>query len=272
MEGNPRCFFKIMMPGFQGKLNLPPAFCKKVREERSDWAIVTSRKGMWKMNVCRNPEGLISFVNGWPEFVSDHGLSVGDFVVFEHTGDLHFNAVVFDVSACNKEFVVEFKKEDPGRQVHSKYHSRNTKKEAPGRQVHSKYHSRNTKRKPDKESVISKNPYFVLTLKPSHLQKSGKVTIPANFSRSNNLNGFSSVILTDPNRREWPIKLSFQRTGQFRARMATGWVSFYASNKLQEGDVCVFEVNRSSQCNKSIMMDVKIFRAPLVHGIDSLNS
>ncbi|KAL2226700.1 B3 domain-containing protein Os01g0723500-like [Sesamum indicum] len=252
MEGNPRCFFKIMMPGFQGKLNLPPAFCKKVREERSDWAIVTSRKGMWKMNVCRNPEGLISFVNGWPDFVSDHGLSVGDFVVFEHTGDLHFNAVVFDVSACNKEFVVEFKKEDPGRQVHSKYHSRNTK------------------RKPDKESVISKKPYFVLTLKSSH-QKSGQVTIPASFSRSNNLNGFSSIILTDPNRREWPIKLSFQRTGQFRARMATGWVSFYASNKLQEGDVCVFEVNRSSQCNKSIMMDVKIFRDPLVHDIDSLD-
>ncbi|KAL0420530.1 UNVERIFIED_CONTAM: B3 domain-containing protein REM5, partial [Sesamum latifolium] len=80
------------------------------------------------MNVCRDPEGLICFKNGWPQFVHDHGLRVGDFVVFEHTGDLHFNAVVFDVSACEKEFLVEFTKEtDPGRQLHSKCHSRNTK-------------------------------------------------------------------------------------------------------------------------------------------------
>ncbi|KAK4402223.1 putative B3 domain-containing protein [Sesamum angolense] len=111
-----RHFFKVMIPGFQQKLKLPPGFCEKLKEEKSREAIVRSRKGTWKMKVCRNVEGgngmMMSLEEGWGAFVCAHGLSVGDFVVFEHTGRLHFNALVFDLSACEKEFLVEFKKED----------------------------------------------------------------------------------------------------------------------------------------------------------------
>ncbi|KAL0335537.1 UNVERIFIED_CONTAM: putative B3 domain-containing protein [Sesamum radiatum] len=111
-----RHFFKVMIPGFQQKLKLPPGFCEKLKEEKSREAIVRSRKGTWKMKVCRNVEGgngmMMSLEEGWGAFVCAHGLSVGDFLVFEHTGRLHFNALVFDPSACEKEFLVEFKKED----------------------------------------------------------------------------------------------------------------------------------------------------------------
>ncbi|KAL0422000.1 UNVERIFIED_CONTAM: B3 domain-containing protein REM9 [Sesamum latifolium] len=236
-------FFKVMMPGFLQKLNLPPAFCKKLKGEDSDRdrAVVRSCKGTWKMNVCRNPQGLMSFKDGWPEFVDAHELSVGDFVVFEHIADLHFNAFVFDLNGCEKEFVVEFQHEEAAEAVRP-----NCRKT-------------NTKRKPaDKEAV--QNPYFILTMKPHHAHKFTRIAIPASFRRSNNLKAFSSLILTDPRNREWAIKLSVDRSGgQFRTRMkGGGWHRFYASNKLKEGDVCVFELNR--QRLPTVLMDVKIIR------------
>lgn len=91
--------------------NLPPSFCRKLKQEKSEWAMLKSRKGTSKIKVCRNGEGVISFEFGWPQFVDHHNLSIGDFVVFEHVGGLKFNVFVFDHSACEKEFLIESKRE-----------------------------------------------------------------------------------------------------------------------------------------------------------------
>ncbi|KAI3463812.1 hypothetical protein Pfo_020475 [Paulownia fortunei] len=253
MEGKiamARHFFKVMMPGFQEKLNLPPALSETLKEEKSELAILKSRKGMWKINVCRNSEGLICFKDGWPQFAHHHGLSIGDFVLFEHTGDLHFNAFVFDRTACEKEFLIELKKEH---------------EEAP-EAVNPNYHPRNTKREPDKESVKSyhsENPHFILTMKPHHAHKDAKVTIPAEFLRLNKLGQKSSLILRDPRRRAWPVRLLVQKTGHFRLRMDRGWHDFYVSNELKDGDVCLFDLNPHSLQSTTVLMDVQIFPAPL---------
>ncbi|KAI3463811.1 hypothetical protein Pfo_020474 [Paulownia fortunei] len=133
--------------------DIPPALCKKPKEEKSEWAILRSRKGTWKINVCRNCEGLICFKDGWPQFIHHHGLSSGDFALFEHTGDLHFNVSVCHRNACEKEFLVELKKEQ---------------EEAP-EAVNRNYHQKNTKREPDKVSVISyhsQNPQFIDVANP----------------------------------------------------------------------------------------------------------
>lgn len=51
---------------------------------------------------------LLCFDEGrWSEFVESHALHVGDFLVFEHTKDLRFNVLVFDPTACEKNFHVE---------------------------------------------------------------------------------------------------------------------------------------------------------------------
>lgn len=57
------------------------------------------------MSVCRSFENdLLCFNRGWSEFVERHALHVGDFLAFENTSHLHFNVVVFDPSACEKDF------------------------------------------------------------------------------------------------------------------------------------------------------------------------
>ncbi|KAL0384854.1 UNVERIFIED_CONTAM: putative B3 domain-containing protein [Sesamum radiatum] len=247
--GASRHFFKVMLPGFQQKLKLPPGFCKKLKEEKSlTEAIVRSGRGTWKMKVCRNVEGgsgMMSLEDGWGAFVCAHGLSVGDFVVFEHTGHLHFNALVFDPSACEKEFLVDqFKKEQDHQDPP---HQRNTKgKSGKKKAVHVSYHS--------------KNPHFILTMTPYHAHKQGRVTIPIKFMRSNNLGKMSSVSLRNPDQKKaWSVRVLVEESPRVRARMDRGWHDFYVANKLKEGDVCVFELNpRLSRRPTSIAMDVKI--------------
>ena len=48
-------------------------------------------------------DGVLYFRDGWEEFCKDHGLQVGDVLVFEHKGHLVFDVSIFDPSACERE-------------------------------------------------------------------------------------------------------------------------------------------------------------------------
>ncbi|KAI3460267.1 hypothetical protein Pfo_016930, partial [Paulownia fortunei] len=97
-------FFKVLLPGFESKLWLPPAFCANTSGEFSGEAVVKTGLGTWKIEVGKCG-GRYYFPGGnWDSFVQGHELSVGDFTVFEHQGSMHFKALVFSPSACEKEF------------------------------------------------------------------------------------------------------------------------------------------------------------------------
>ncbi|CAA3002157.1 B3 domain-containing Os01g0723500-like [Olea europaea subsp. europaea] len=105
MEENSRVtkhFFKVMSRDFHSKLALPKAFCRNLNEVKL--ANITSAKGIWKINVSRSNSETVFFEEGWGDFVLQHHLAVGDIVVFEHIGEMRFNAFVFDFTACEKEF------------------------------------------------------------------------------------------------------------------------------------------------------------------------
>ncbi|PIN16414.1 hypothetical protein CDL12_10932 [Handroanthus impetiginosus] len=157
--GVTRHFFKFMLPGFLDKLVLPPAFCRKLKEENLEHAILTSHQGRKKVNVCKNINGLIIFKEGWKDFAYQNDLSIGDVIVFEHTGGLHFNAIVFDSTACEKQF--------------------------------------------PEEVNLDEHP-----------------------------------------------------------EDAEGWYKFYKSNKLKDGDFCIFELHTDSPRSKTVVMDVQISRHP----------
>ncbi|KAL6519174.1 hypothetical protein OROGR_018494 [Orobanche gracilis] len=231
-------FFKVMMPGFQEKLNLPPAISTNLKESESERAILRSRRGAWRINLSRDTtKCLISFKDGWPQFVRHHGLSIGDFVVFEHIGDFHFNAFVFDRTACEKEFLVQSKKKE--------HDVANGVIKDVG---HTETNSRDQRDRESAKSYDSENPHFVLEMKPHHAGKSAMVNIPANFLRSNEIrhqNG-SKMILRDPRGKEWPLTLFVERSRPFHVRMCKGWHDFYVSNDLKDGDVCSFYVDRKS--------------------------
>lgn len=75
-----------------------------MKQEKSEWAMLKSRRGRWKIKVSRDGEGLISFQLGWPQFVNQHTLSFGDFLLFQHVGGFNFNVLIFDPSCCEKDY------------------------------------------------------------------------------------------------------------------------------------------------------------------------
>ncbi|PIN16415.1 hypothetical protein CDL12_10933 [Handroanthus impetiginosus] len=162
-----RHFFKIMLPGFHDKLVLPPAFCRKLKEEKPKHAILRSPRGTMKVNICKNDKGLIYFKKGWKDFADLNDLCIGDAIVFEHTGGLNFNAIVFDPSACEKQFPEKVNLDE---------------------------HPEDVERKVDMDSGTSYNflnPHFTITMKRHNgLKRWATVNIPTKFLRSNDLSWY----------------------------------------------------------------------------------
>ncbi|VFQ94156.1 unnamed protein product [Cuscuta campestris] len=106
MEENLQRFFKVLMPGFHTKIMLPPVMDNEeslIGEEAKESELI-SRKGRWKVTIKKSCEGSLWFTDGWGEFVRQHDLALGDFVVFKHIGALRFKVTLFDPTCCEKDF------------------------------------------------------------------------------------------------------------------------------------------------------------------------
>jgi len=44
----------------------------------------------------------LAFQGGWDDFVMDHSITAGEFVVFKYIGDSMFKVKIFGISACNR--------------------------------------------------------------------------------------------------------------------------------------------------------------------------
>ncbi|XP_019051497.1 PREDICTED: B3 domain-containing protein Os03g0212300-like [Nelumbo nucifera] len=102
-----RCFYTVFSPSSSIKLEIPPAFNRHLAGESwIDEARLNSCKGSWDVKVRgsgRSSEDMY-FEKGWEDFVKEHKLHVGDLLVFQHHGRLVFDVMIFDPSACQKEY------------------------------------------------------------------------------------------------------------------------------------------------------------------------
>ncbi|XP_009389535.2 B3 domain-containing protein Os11g0197600-like isoform X2 [Musa acuminata AAA Group] len=57
---------------------------------------------IWDVELVDSSNGL-RFESGWKEFVVDHAMEIGDFLVFRLEGCSFFSVLVFDATACEKE-------------------------------------------------------------------------------------------------------------------------------------------------------------------------
>ncbi|MCD9558713.1 hypothetical protein HAX54_016247 [Datura stramonium] len=56
----------------------------------------------WRVKVCIQ-DGSLAIRQGWPEFLSEHGVDVGDFLVFHYVpATKHFIVQIFGTSGCEK--------------------------------------------------------------------------------------------------------------------------------------------------------------------------
>ncbi|CAL9753088.1 unnamed protein product [Musa acuminata subsp. burmannicoides] len=96
-------FFKIMLGGFKEHLFIPPKFAKRL-------------VGLVNQNVCLQDclgnsssvkisvvDSSLAFQEGWHDFVLDHSIDFGEFLVFKYLSKSLFSVQVFGIDACERE-------------------------------------------------------------------------------------------------------------------------------------------------------------------------
>ncbi|KAK9734085.1 hypothetical protein RND81_04G114200 [Saponaria officinalis] len=98
-------FFKIMFgKKFDQSLAVPPAFSKKLKSlVGRKITLEDCNRRKWDI-LLGNVKGSLVFQKGWHTFVQDHGIEMGDLLVFYYFSDSHFLVEIFGRSACQKCF------------------------------------------------------------------------------------------------------------------------------------------------------------------------
>ncbi|KAJ4849087.1 hypothetical protein Tsubulata_047966, partial [Turnera subulata] len=163
--------------------------------------------------------------------------------------DLDFDVLIFGTSSCLKEFQL------------AKNNNKKKKKKKPsheaGKVGRNQYLRRGQSPLEVAKFYSPRGPHFFTTMKPSNGIK-GKpyLNISSDFVESTNLNKRSFVVLRDPSRRLWRLKICVEPR---RTCLRKGWSGFYSCNKLKEGDVCLFELDNNGRRSIDFVLDVRIF-------------
>ncbi|KAJ1689514.1 hypothetical protein LUZ63_013669 [Rhynchospora breviuscula] len=97
------------------------------------------------------------------------------------------------------------------------------------------------------QSFASKNPYFVIRLKSSHIySRSMTLRLPAEFSRRFLPRSKTEVVLhVSGNSNTWSV--AYLAYVADRDQLSRGWSSFVRDNSLEEDDYCAFELVKSAE-------------------------
>lgn len=100
---------------------------------------------------------------------------------------------------------------------------------------------------------LSENPLCRVILRRSYVYKGIGLHMPSSFAEKylGGVSGFITLQVSDGEK--WPVKCMW-RDGS--AKLSKGWPEFVRDNKLEEGDVCVFELIKV----EDIVLRVTIFR------------
>ncbi|XP_072999679.1 B3 domain-containing protein Os01g0905400-like isoform X2 [Typha latifolia] len=100
-------FFKIMIGDFSEALYIPPMFARTIGDLVDKIIFLEDSYGhRWRVKTCL-VDGSLAFGYGWHNFVLDHSIRTGEFVVFKHITKLIFSVQIFAASACERLHLCE---------------------------------------------------------------------------------------------------------------------------------------------------------------------
>ncbi|KAM7510272.1 hypothetical protein LguiB_009147 [Lonicera macranthoides] len=262
-------FFQVYLPNQNSQqLRIPPDFIKHFNGRTPKEVILKNLGGkIWHVDVEKDKGGLF-LKKGWPDFVKDSSLELGEFLVFRYNGISAFSVRIFGRDGCKEEddlpndntapirvkveaaSETESESERTCRKRTNSGKSQTTPKRSRGPEESSirRIKRRSAfpevavgiKEEADQEVVKlmskSKYPSLKLVMGPNFLQK-GFLDIPKPFAKMHIKEGTSTVKLQISNK-SWPVKTIPLR----KNRLCGGWQSFACENSLELGDVCLFEL------------------------------
>ncbi|KAH7658585.1 B3 DNA binding domain-containing protein [Dioscorea alata] len=106
MDASIPSFFKIFLPNLAAnRLLIPPKFVQHLRHESKGMVHLKGPTGkIWNVELVEDGKEM-AFEKGWKEFVADHSIVLGDFLLFGYEGSSCFTVLVYEKTACQKQFV-----------------------------------------------------------------------------------------------------------------------------------------------------------------------
>lgn len=98
-------FFKVMMGYFSEHMDIPPPFARTILDLAGSNIYLEDAFGLrWRVRLCLR-DGVLSFGHGWKNFVLDHAISCGEFLVFRQIARSVFTVQMFAPSAVERLFL-----------------------------------------------------------------------------------------------------------------------------------------------------------------------
>ncbi|GAB4854024.1 hypothetical protein Ancab_022606 [Ancistrocladus abbreviatus] len=246
-------FFKPLFHGFLHRFvsrlsAIPKSFRKYLGREQCCEKAVLRRYGgnqAWHVTV----DDSWHFKDGWEGFAKALDLHVGDFLVFMHRGSMLFDVLVFEPSACLREY--------PSCSVNADIHQMNQDNRITSDSVKSgKENIVKTCSKVNRTNVSHGSSYCWIMVTRYFLE-TGRLNIPKKFSQLSSLAGrFGKVIVKDQMHRSWSVMLRRKRCdGQ--VSLGRGMRLVRDANGFKRGDVVVLQLVKSG--NKAI---INLYRIP----------
>ncbi|KAI3970333.1 hypothetical protein MKX01_023980 [Papaver californicum] len=83
-------------------LFIPPIFARSIATLDNRVFNLEDAKGShWKVKLAK-VDGSLAITKGWNDFVTDHSIKLGDFLVFSYVSDTHFEVRFFESTGCQK--------------------------------------------------------------------------------------------------------------------------------------------------------------------------
>uniref|UniRef100_A0A0A9F0H0 TF-B3 domain-containing protein n=1 Tax=Arundo donax TaxID=35708 RepID=A0A0A9F0H0_ARUDO len=96
-----------MMGYFSENMDIPTPFAKRIMALSGSNIYLEDAFGLrWRVRVCLR-DGVLSFEHGWKNFVLDHAVSCGEFLVFRLIAKSVFTVQMFAPSAVERLYLCE---------------------------------------------------------------------------------------------------------------------------------------------------------------------
>ncbi|XP_026398680.1 putative B3 domain-containing protein Os03g0621600 [Papaver somniferum] len=252
-SSNKASFVMVLMGDFDEKLQVPTDFLKHFNGKLPGKSTVRGPNGRTRTIKMKRDGDDLYFFKGWPEFVDEHSLEFGDFLIFEYKGSSKFKVKIYgqtgiekDLRAYSAEPSLEVKEHgtDEEAAYEGGYHVQ--RKSA----MEVERIGRSRARKPALP-INTNHPYFISTWPKS---TTCYPRIPRDFARKYGLNTETGIVLRDHDGRSWPVKFSHNKDG--RISMTKGWRQISAGNKLARGAKCLFQLISQTKGNQ--IMNVRV--------------
>ncbi|XP_041002014.1 B3 domain-containing transcription factor VRN1-like isoform X1 [Juglans microcarpa x Juglans regia] len=254
-------FVAVMQPSYVGSrnyLNLPISFAKSYLNKKVDDIILRVSDGRyWSVKYIFQMSATMSrgvFGCGWRVFARDNNLEVGDVCVFELIKGIKtsFQVVIFHATQ-------ECCPQSPGElKFSAKGETRDMPNSPMRRQSHifkkQRWTAGDKARALERASSFkSENPFLTVAMFPSHVCNNSNLAVPGSFLKSRYMKERRQIVMLQVGDESWPVTVLSTSS---RVTMSGGWSTFARDNKLQAGDVCVFELIKSDDD----ILKVSIFR------------